>query len=92
MIVAKGGGNQFCAAGACIPPPVFFNNSSSCEYEMEVTLPLAELNMTPGSAIGFDIEITDDDNGGLRDSSSGWIGFDDRSDLDPSTFGTITLN
>ena len=70
----------------------FFNNSSSCEYELEVTLPLAELNMTPGTAIGFDIEITDDDNGGLRDSSSGWIGFDDRSDLDPSTFGTITLN
>lgn len=92
MIVAKGGGNQFCTAGACIPPPAFFNNSSSCEYELEVTLPLAELNMTPGTAIGFDIEITDDDNGGLRDSSSAWIGFDDRSDLNPSTFGTITLN
>ena len=55
-------------------------------------MPLAELNMTPGTAIGFDIEITDDDNGGLRDGSSAWIGFDDRSDLDPSTFGTITLN
>ncbi len=92
MIVSKGANNQFCTGGACIPNPVFFNNTSSCEYEMQVSLPLADLNMTPGSAVGFDIEITDDDNGGLREGSSGWIGFDDSSNLDPRTFGTINLN
>jgi len=91
MIVAKGGGNQFCPEGACITHS-FFNNSTQCQYEMTATLPLADLNMTIGNAIGFDIEITDDDNGGLRESARGWIGFDDRSDLDPATFGTITLN
>lgn len=92
MIVSKGQNNQFCPAGACIPPASYFSNSSSCEYEVEISLPLADLNMTAGTAIGFDIEITDDDNGGLREGSSGWIGFEDSSDLDPSTFGTITLN
>lgn len=92
MIVSKGGNNQFCPNGACIPTPVFFSNSSSCTYELEVTLPLAELNITTGTAVGFDIEITDDDNGGLREGSSAWIGFNDRSDLNPSTFGTIVLN
>jgi len=92
MRVSKGLQNQFCTAGACIPPANFYNDSSACEYEMEVSLPLAELNMTAGTAIGFDIEITDDDNGDLREGSSGWIGFEDSSDLDPSTFGTIRLN
>ena len=91
MIVSKGAGNQFCPAGSCVTH-TFFNNVSSCEYELTVTLPLADLNMTPGSPIGFDIEITDDDNGELRDGSRAWIGFNDRSDLDPSTFGTINLN
>ena len=89
--MAKGAGNQFCPEASCVTHS-FFSNSSSCQYEMTVTLPLADLNMTTGSAIGFDIEITDDDNGGLREGARGWIGFDDRSDLDPATFGTIRLN
>lgn len=92
MVVSKGAGNQFCPNGACITPPTFFNNSSDCAYELSVSLPMAELNITPGTSVGFDIEITDDDNGGLREGSSAWIGFDDRSDLNPSTFGTITLS
>jgi hypothetical protein len=92
MVVSKGAGNQFCPQGACITPPTFFNASSNCEYELIVSLPMAELNITPGTAVGFDIEITDDDDGGLREGSSAWIGFNDRSDLNPSTFGTITLS
>ena len=47
--------------------------------------------MTIGESIGFDLEITDDDNGGEREGSSGFVGFDDRSDLDPSSFGKIIL-
>ncbi len=93
MIVpnGKGASNQFCANGACVSHQ-FFNNVSSCEYELNVFLPLNEMNMALDSAIGFDIEIVDDDNGNLRDASSTWIGFDDRSDLDTRSFGTIRLN
>jgi len=90
MIVSKGSNNQFCPNGECISHS-FFSNSSACEYELNVNLPLADLNITPGSPVGFDIEITDDDNGGLREGASAWIGFDDRSDLNPATFGTINL-
>jgi len=95
MRVVKGGdgdpATQFCPSGSCITDYKFFNNSSACEYEFDVRLPLAELNMNHGDAIGFDLEFTDDDNGDLRDGSRGWIGFKDASDEDPSTFGTIML-
>lgn len=94
MIVSKGGdgGNgQFCPNGTCVTFS-FFNNSTACEYELTVNLPLAELNMAIGTPIGFDIELTDDDNGGKRETSSAWIGFGDQSNEDPGTFGTIILN
>ena len=91
MIVSKGAENSFCPNGECISY-MFFESTSSCEYELNVTLPLNDLNMAIGSPIGFDIEIVDDDNGGLRDASSAWIGFNDRADLDTATFGTIRLN
>ena len=92
MIVAKGGSNQFCPDGSCI-----FHNftdpsaNSLCLYELAVSMPIDELNITVGEPVGFDLEITDDDNGDERDSTSGFIGFEDRSDLDPSTFGKIIL-
>lgn len=91
MIVSKGGNGEFCPQGACVTHN-FFSNSTSCEYELLVNLPLADMNMTVGTSVGFDLEITDDDDGGLREGSSAWIGFDDRSDLNPGTFGTIRLN
>lgn len=91
-IVSKGGNNPFCPNGDCVT----FNFqdpslSTQCIYELNVTLPLAELNITPGTDVGFDLEITDDDDGDLREGSSGYVGFDDNSDLDPSTFGKIIL-
>ena len=93
LIVAKGGNNPFCPQGSCIShqfdPPGSPN--TQCEYELFVEMPFADLNMTRGTEIGFDLEITDDDNGGLREGSSGFVGFDDRSDEDPSTFATIRL-
>jgi len=92
LIVAKGKENPFCGNGACLTNKFrFFNENTSCEYEFRVELPMAELNITTDTEVGFDIEMTDDDNGGRRDNSSGWIGFNDRSDEDPSTFGTIKL-
>jgi len=93
LIVAKGANNPFCPQGSCIThqfdPPGSLN--TQCEYELFVEMPFSELNMTRGTPIGFDLEITDDDNGGLREGSSGFVGFDDNSDEDPSTFATIRL-
>jgi len=70
----------------------FYQSSSECEYELDVVLPLNEFNMALDAPIGFDIEIVDDDNGDLREGSSAWIGFNDRSDQHPATFGTIRLD
>lgn len=88
--IPKGSSNPFCPDGSCIIYN-FPEINTACQYELSVTLPLADLNMAIDTPIGFDLEITDDDNGGLRDGSRGWIGYDDRSDLNPSTFGTIIL-
>ena len=90
LIMAKGSGNAGCGDGSCITFS-FFNNSSSCEYELSASFTMASMNMTPGEKFGFDIEFTDDDNGGLREDSAGWIGFNDSSDVDPRTFGTALL-
>lgn len=90
LIVSKGSGNAGCGDGSCITFS-FFNNSSSCQYELSASFSMASMNMTPGENFGFDIEFTDDDNGGLREDSSAWIGFNDSSDVDPRTFGTAQL-
>jgi len=93
MIISKGGNNQFCSGIDCgvtyqfNPAP----GNTQCEYVLRVSLPIADLNMTIGEPVGFDLEINDDDDGGLREGSSGFVGFDDRSDLDPSSFAKIRL-
>lgn len=92
MIISQGSSNPGCGDESCITFR-FYNSSSSCQYEMSATFGLQGMNIStaPGSTFGFDIEITDDDNGGLREDAAQWIGYDDRSDLDPSTFGTLEL-
>ncbi len=91
LIVSKGGDNPFCTDGSCVRHSFLPPGNSACEYELEVFFTIADLNITIGEAVGFDVEITDDDDGGLREGSEGWIGDGDRSDRDPSTFGTIRL-
>lgn len=92
LIVSKGSSNAGCPNGDCVTYS-FFSNSTACEYELSVSFPLASMNIStePGNTFGFDIEFTDDDDGGLRDESATWIGFNDSSDVDPSTFGTMQL-
>ncbi len=92
MIVSKGGNNPFCPQGSC----VFYqfvdpSSNTQCLYELNVSIPFEDLNITMGEAVGFDLEITDDDDGDLREGSSGFVGFIDDSSTDPSTFGTIIL-
>lgn len=92
MYVAQGRNNSACPNAECITHRFFPEViNTACAYEFEAFLPLAELNMTVGSTSGFDIELTDDDNGGKRDTSGGWIGYDDASNEKPGTFGSIIL-
>ena len=92
MIVSKGGNNPFCPDGNCVFHQfVDPANNTQCLYELNISAPFEDLNITLGEAAGFDLEITDDDDGGLREGSSGFIGFSDDSSTDPSTFGTIIL-
>lgn len=90
LIVSKGAMNPGCPDGQCITYN-FFNNTASCEYELTASFPLASMNMVVGERFGLDVEFTDDDNGGLREDAATWIGFNDSSDIDPSTFGTARL-
>lgn len=90
LIVSKGASNPGCPNGECITYS-FFNNSSSCQYELSASFPLASMNMVVGERFGLDVEFTDDDNGGLREDSAAWIGYNDSSDTDPRTFGTALL-
>ncbi len=90
LIVSKGP-DQLCPDGDCVEFS-FYQGSTECEYELDVFLRLNDFNIALDTPVGFDIEIVDDDDGDLREGSSGWIGFDDRSDEKPSTFGTIRLN
>lgn len=93
VTASRGGQNQFCPAGSCVTDFNFEPNpgTTECVYELFVTLPMADLNITVGEPVGFDLELTDDDNGDQREGSSGFVGFDDRSDQDPSTFAKIIL-
>ena len=92
MIVSKGGNNPFCPQGSCVFHRfVDPSSNTQCVYELNVSVPFEDLNITLGEAVGFDLEITDDDDGQLREGSSGFVGFIDDSSIDPSTFGTIIL-
>ena len=92
LIVSKGGNNPFCPDGSCVFHEfVDPANNTQCVYELNVSIPFEELNITLGEAAGFDLEITDDDDGGLREGSSGFVGFMDDSSTSPATFGTIIL-
>lgn len=71
----------------------FAFENSSCGYELSVQIDIAELGLTVGSAFGLDVEVIDDDNGGLRDAKYAWIGFEnvDDSAVRPASFGTVRL-
>ena len=92
LIVSKGESNTYCPDGSCVFHQfVDPSSSTQCVYELNVSIPFEDLNITLGEAAGFDLEITDDDDGGLREGSSGFVGFMDDSSTSPGTFGTIIL-
>lgn len=66
---------------------------SSTGYVLEVSVPWTTLGVTPENldTLGIDVHVTDDDDGGNRDSKIAWNDSTDQAFSDPATFGTATL-
>lgn len=62
-------------------------------YRLEVMLPLAELGITPGYGrlFGLDVQVCDDDDGGIRDAKIAWWATVDTSSQHPNAFGAGRL-
>jgi hypothetical protein len=62
-------------------------------YSIELAIPWSNLGVTPTAdmTIGFDVGNNDDDDGGIRDSQTMWIGTGDNW-KDTSAFGDLILS
>jgi hypothetical protein len=62
-------------------------------YRAEIKLPWSTLGTQPkvGAAIGLEVHVNDDDNGGDRDSKLMWMGDQDNAWERPASFGTAEL-
>jgi hypothetical protein len=62
-------------------------------YIAEIKFPFAAIGVTPkpGSSIGLDVQVNDDDNGGDRDSKIAWCATQDNAWENPSVFGIAEL-
>ena len=52
--------------------PLGISSPSERQDVYEVQLPMAEFGIVPGQPFGIEIQINDDDNGGVRDTKWGW--------------------
>jgi hypothetical protein len=66
---------------------------TSTGYVLEVTLPWANVGITPrvGYRIGLDVHVDDDDNGGDRDGKLTWKAKQDDAWQNPALFGGAIL-
>ncbi|WP_165874757.1 sugar-binding protein [Cocleimonas flava] len=62
-------------------------------YQLEAAIPWSTLNIQPSAehAIGFDIQINDDDNGDARDAKISWNATIDQAWKNPRVFGQLIL-
>ncbi len=62
-------------------------------YKLTVFIPRVEVGIQHGQPFGINVEVNDDDDGGLRDSKHTWIGRRglDRSWTQPRAFGTSQI-
>ncbi len=60
-------------------------------YRVEIKFPWSTLGTwpVPGTPIGFDVQVSDDDGGGERDSKIAWSANQDDAYLHPNVFGTL---
>ena len=83
------GDRPICPMGSCSSHR--FLDTVNCAYELSVEYDLQALGLSSGSEFGLDVEITDDDNNGLRDRKYAWIGVENDSFISPFTFGKVRL-
>ena len=60
-------------------------------YRVEIKFPWSTLGTqpVPGTPIGFDVQVSDDDGGGERNSKIAWSAMQDDAYLHPNVFGTL---
>lgn len=63
-------------------------------YNLEISVPLAQLGLAVGQPFGINFEYNDDDDGGGRDSKYSWVGETgaDIASIDPRAMGTGQIN
>ncbi len=83
------GNRPICPDGTCSTHT--FRATANCAYELAAQLDMSALGLTSGSEFGLDIELTDDDNGGLREAKYAWIGVENDSFLRPYSFAKVQL-
>ncbi|HEY9044480.1 MAG TPA: sugar-binding protein, partial [Ohtaekwangia sp.] len=72
---------------------VFSMYASGNGYILEASIPWSTIGVTPalGKAIGLDIQVDDDDNGGTRDAQTASFATNTTAWQNPSVFGTVYL-
>ena len=72
---------------------VFNNYATASGYTLEVAIPWSTIGATPavGYAIGLDVQVDDDDNGGTRDSQITSFATNTTAFQNPGVFGTVYL-
>ncbi|HEY8401610.1 MAG TPA: sugar-binding protein [Cytophagaceae bacterium] len=81
---------EYKHAPASLVGVVFAQGAKAGGYIMEILIPWSTLGgvPTPGTYIGFDIKINDDDGGGTRDHELGWHDATFGAWNNPALFGT----
>lgn len=71
----------------------FAKKDNGSGYVMEIKFPWSTLTASPATnqAIGFDVAINDDDDGGDRDGKLSWAATADEAWQNPSYMGTVIL-
>ena len=70
------------------------DNVTDTGYNLELSVPLAELDLQPGQPFGINFEYNDDDDGAGRDSKYSWVGETgaDIGHIDPRAMGTAQID
>ena len=83
------------ANSAPVPPNAQFSMVGTSDgYRLEISLPLAEIDVQPVDdyVFGLDIHVNDDDNGGPRDAKMTWYGIADNAWQAPANLSYATLD
>lgn len=69
----------------------FINTDNGYRAEFKFAWSALGIRPAPGVSIGLDVQVNDDDNGGVRDSKIAWNAVTDNAWQTPQAFGTVQL-